>query len=585
MTTAAPQSTQSDFAWLRQVTERCIRMELDDAVRRFVGAGACLFIPSDCQAAVRAISRRFSDGERGNLTLVCMRVGASHVGELVEVQAVAKILGSSFSYPYPATRPVPPIQRAYREGRVELECWSLYTLTQRLMAGGTGISYMPTTSLVGSDMTSNEGFCWLTDSATGKRIPAVAALRPDVTFVHALAADQSGNAIVAPPFEDDLWSTRAARAGVIILAENIVPTDFLRERPDLVKVPAYRALAVCHVPYAAHPEGYSPGVALDLPITGYQRDNASYREYVEASSDTQRFNDLIRVRSLKCVSHSDYVRRFFDRKRLLSKAARPDVNAAYRNLGSLPDFTPGAADWMTVVAARRICSAFQETGAVNLLIGTGAAGLAGALAYYLLRRQSIHITLLEGIGRIGFEPLPIDDARRATALMLAGTTEVYGSIVSPADRRSIALLGAAEIDVKGNLNSTISADTFIVGAGGANDAVSGAARTIAMVRQSQRRLVERVEYVSCPGETVVELVTDRGLFLKNADGRFHLSGIYVFDDVDADADKALENVIQTCGWTVTVSPALEYVEPPNAVERQLLSWLRGDRSNAERADD
>ena len=72
---------------------------------------------------------------------------------------------------------------------------------------------MSTRPLAGSDMTANGGYATVADPFGGEPVALVSALKPEITIAHALAADAAGNAIVVPPFEDDLWSTRAAQIG------------------------------------------------------------------------------------------------------------------------------------------------------------------------------------------------------------------------------------------------------------------------------------------------------------------------------------------------------------------------------------
>ncbi len=69
------------------------------------------------------------------------------------------------------------------------------------------------------------------------------------------------------------------------------------------------------------------------------------------------------------------------------------------------------------------------------------------------------------------------------------------------------MLGGAQIDKHGNLNSTAifgKGDYYkpairLPGSGGANDIASSAKRTIIMMRQEKRRFVERVDYITSPG--------------------------------------------------------------------------------------
>jgi glutaconate CoA-transferase subunit B len=86
---------------------------------------------------------------------------------------------------------------------------------------------------------------------------------------------------------------------------------------------------------------------------------------------------------------------------------------------------------------------------------------------------------------------------------LAGTTlDVMGLMA--AGRVDLGFLGAAEVDRYGNLNSTEGIDaegrpTRLPGSGGAADILSLARRSVVLVPQERRRLVERVRFRTSPG--------------------------------------------------------------------------------------
>jgi glutaconate CoA-transferase subunit B len=69
----------------------------------------------------------------------------------------------------------------------------------------------------------------------------------------------------------------------------------------------------------------------------------------------------------------------------------------------------------------------------------------------------------------------------------------------------VGFLGAAEVDVFGNINTTIIGGDYrhpgkrLPGSGGANDIASSARSTVIMVPHRPERLVERVRYVTSPG--------------------------------------------------------------------------------------
>lgn len=95
------------------------------------------------------------------------------------------------------------------------------------------------------------------------------------------------------------------------------------------------------------------------------------------------------------------------------------------------------------------------------------------------------------------DPPNILDATCASATM-----DVMGMM--QAGRIDLGMLGAAEVDRFGNLNSTEVVDaagglTRLPGSGGAADIISLARRTVILVPQEKRRLVERVRFRTSPG--------------------------------------------------------------------------------------
>ena len=85
----------------------------------------------------------------------------------------------------------------------------------------------------------------------------IPALYPDVTFIHAQAADKYGNAYLYGPTVNDLAGAAASRK-VIITAEEIVPEMDIRFNKKGSIIPFFYADAVVELPYGALP-GSMPG--------------------------------------------------------------------------------------------------------------------------------------------------------------------------------------------------------------------------------------------------------------------------------------------------------------------------------------
>jgi glutaconate CoA-transferase, subunit A len=112
---------------------------------------------------------------------------------------------------------------------------------------------------------------------TGETLTAVAALRPDVTVIHAQRADREGNV--------QLWGITGVQKEAVLAAARSVVTveeivDALDPRPGAVVLPAWAVGYVALAPGGAH-----PSYALDYTA----RDNDFYIAWDAISRDRARF--------------------------------------------------------------------------------------------------------------------------------------------------------------------------------------------------------------------------------------------------------------------------------------------------------
>ncbi|GAI58883.1 unnamed protein product, partial [marine sediment metagenome] len=231
---------------------------LKEAVRKHVKPGMTLHFSgthSSASAAIYEVIRQFWDKDP-RFTIIGgisgTRLNLIHLGML------KKVIGSFCGDSYPMPGPNPIIQKAYREGTVEFENWSMHTPVQRLMAGALGVCFMPTRSVIGSSMAeeNKDSFTVIDDPfGSGKKVGLVSALQSDITFVHGWAADRYGNTILVPPLGENLWGAVGSKKGAIVSVEKIVSTEFIREHSAWVRIPGYVVNCVCEEPFGAHPGG------------------------------------------------------------------------------------------------------------------------------------------------------------------------------------------------------------------------------------------------------------------------------------------------------------------------------------------
>ncbi len=151
--------------------------------------------------------------------------------------------------------------RQLKEGRVTiLSEWSHGSMAQGFKAAQLGLPGVFSKQLLGSDIVRHNPYVKVMQNpARDDHDPCVfiPALFPDVTIIHAQAADRCGNARIYGPIVNDAALAAAARK-VIITAEEIVPESELRYNNKGVVIPFMYVDAVVELPFGAVP-GNMPG--------------------------------------------------------------------------------------------------------------------------------------------------------------------------------------------------------------------------------------------------------------------------------------------------------------------------------------
>jgi glutaconate CoA-transferase subunit B len=265
----------------------------------------------------------------------------------------------------------------------------------------------------------------------------------------------------------------------------------------------------------------------------------------------------------------------FLRGRSSADAWKYDLSESSPDLEAHPRFNP--TEMMVVAAAREISSVVLARGYQTMLAGIGSPGLAAWLAFYLLKKENEHIDMLTGLGLVGYAPRPGDPflmnlPNVMTCTMLTDTVEVYGTLVGGANNQCISVLGTAQIDKYGNINTVKIGDTPFIGLGGAGDAVN-ARETIIVTKQSRKRFLEKLTFEGCSGQSIKTLVTDLGIFKKLGDDEiFTLTKYFKIPSIGGKKER-LREISDRCGWTVKAAGVLKEVLPPTAEELVMLRAL------------
>jgi glutaconate CoA-transferase subunit A len=142
---------------------------------------------------------------------------------------------------------------------------------------------MPVLGHVGSDYPRlRPDFKVIPDPYSGRDVMVVPPITPDVSIVHALAADEEGN-LVLEEKEDDFLLAPASRV-VIASAERIVSTAELQRMPYGLRLQGIHVTAVVHLPGGAHPTAAHGRYPLDQP---------HLLEYIEAARADDTFKPYL----------------------------------------------------------------------------------------------------------------------------------------------------------------------------------------------------------------------------------------------------------------------------------------------------
>ncbi|NUT55236.1 MAG: CoA transferase subunit A, partial [Thermoleophilia bacterium] len=172
------------------------------------------------------------------------------------------------------------LQRAARDGSVQIREWSEFTFVAALRAAGMGLSFLPWRTAWGSDVARLQRWATVTCPYEGTEMLAVPALDLDVAVIHAVQADAAGNVALADPpdfiHDYDLIVARAARC-VIVSAERVAPIE------DATRIALIGREVDCVVeaPHGAWPGGVASQYGVDGEHMG--------REYVPATASPEAF--------------------------------------------------------------------------------------------------------------------------------------------------------------------------------------------------------------------------------------------------------------------------------------------------------
>jgi glutaconate CoA-transferase, subunit B len=238
-------------------------------------------------------------------------------------------------------------------------------------------------------------------------------------------------------------------------------------------------------------------------------------------------------------------------------------------------------DLMIVSAARKI----QNN--INCFVGIGFPSFAVGVA---IGTHAVELNEIYESGALGsrpkYIPRSISDSEIAqTADALVPITEIFSNWLQ-GDRVDLGVIGAAQVDKYGNINSTViggysSPKVRLPGGGGAPEIVGAAKECFVIVQHSKKSLVSSVDFKTSvsgrnfgynswnsalPGKGVTAVFTD--LCILGFDEKHQE---LVVTQIHPNVER--EQIIAATGWPVIFSETVSETQMPSVEEIEVLRGL------------
>jgi glutaconate CoA-transferase subunit A len=177
---------------------------------------------------------------------------------------------------------------------IEIRDHSNFSISLALWAAAWGAPYLPTRTLLGSDILGTNPDLERVGDAVHVR-----PLRPDVAIFHVQRADAFGRAHAWGPL--GITEEAGLAAGRVVLScEQLVDPDVVLSDPNRILLPETKVVAVVHEPGGCHPS----------PLQGFwRRDHGHYRDYAARSRTRTGYEDWLAEWVLGVPDRQAYLRR------------------------------------------------------------------------------------------------------------------------------------------------------------------------------------------------------------------------------------------------------------------------------------
>jgi len=220
------------------------------------------------------------------------------------------------------------------------------------------------------------------------------------------------------------------------------------------------------------------------------------------------------------------------------------------------------------------------------IVGVGL-GLPVISSFLAKRTHAPNATILFELGIVDPEPLTVavhglsDPRIWYRAKVHTSFADMLGTVLHKG-LIDVGFLGALEVDMYGNLNTTLLGDPKgkfrrFTGSGGGNDMASNARRTVITIRHEARKLNQAVTFITSPGYLdggdareklglrggPSRVITDKAIFgFDPQSKKMRLESIH--------PNTTLEDVLSNMGFEPIVPDEVPVTAPPTAEEIRLI---------------
>lgn len=195
------------------------------------------------------------------------------------------------------------INEAFEKGTIDAREFSGLSLTYRFLAGSLGVPYIPTKTLIGTDILENlmkkndESVMMSTSPYDNEdKYVLIKALQPDYAVIHAPYADEKGNILIDGP----VWDLEMGKAAkkLYVTVDQIVSNEFIKMHPEKVVIPNVFTHAVIEVPYGAYPTSV---------YKMYDYDSNMLAKYAKMNKRQDDFDLFIKKYVLETNNHNEFL--------------------------------------------------------------------------------------------------------------------------------------------------------------------------------------------------------------------------------------------------------------------------------------